>query len=288
MIEAALTAHLRGQAELAGLLAVYGGEPAVFGQEAPPDRDPLWGDGPQYARVVFAVDIQGDPARTMGGQLAVDVICREDGPFPEELEPLLRQLIHGWFFSAGAFTAAAQWKSSNYFTQPEDHVVGVTMAFDLLAFPVLTTEAPDIVDRLNQWSAGLEGLLAINRDPLPSPAWRPTEETSAVYWRLVSDEPARWVKESFQTVWRTATVRGHVFAPDPGAALRLCRRITAGLYAAKRLPREDGEAPILVNTGNRTDPGADPLKTGQLTVEGTYGVVVHHQPDEVFRHLHYR
>ena len=50
-------------------------------------------------------------------------------------------------------------------------------------------------------------------------------------------------------------------------------QIIRALYGEKRL-RRDGEAPILVNRRNTIDPGADPLRTGQLTVEATYGVIV--------------
>ena len=90
MIEQALYQHLQEQEALRSYLAVYDGKMAVFNQEAPADTDKLWGDGPQYGRVVFAVDLQGDPERTMGGMLTVDIQCKEDEQFPEEIEPIIR------------------------------------------------------------------------------------------------------------------------------------------------------------------------------------------------------
>lgn len=283
MIEQALYEHLVSQAGLTDGLTSYNGAPAVFNQKAPADPDALWADGPQYPRVVFYVDLQGDPERTMGGSLAIDVQCPEDGTPPEELEPVIRDLVHGWFFSGGGFVAAAQWKQSRYFTEPTEQVVGCTVSFDLLAFPVLTTDEPDVVGRLNQWTAELDQRLhVINYADLPASAWRPADGESAVYWRLVKDDPAGWIPDTFQTIWRTATVRGHVFSQDIQTAAQTARSILTGLYTDKRLLRS-GEAPIMVNRRNTDDLTADPLRTGQLTVEATYGVIVWTAPKKRFQ-----
>lgn len=67
MIEQALYDHLREQDALLPYLARYDGAPAIFNQSAPADTDPLWRNGAQYGRLVFAVDLQGDPERAMGG-----------------------------------------------------------------------------------------------------------------------------------------------------------------------------------------------------------------------------
>lgn len=287
MIEQALYKHLLGQASLAPFLAKYGGNLAVFNQEAPSDQDEQWGEGSQYGRVVFAVDLQGDPERTMGGTLAVDIMCKESEQFPEEIEPVIRALIHGYFFSSGTFTVAAQWKNSSYFTEPTDHVTGCTVTFDLLGFPLLTTYEPDVIGRINEWCADIPHIHVINHDVLSDSAWRPTEDDSAVYWRLVTENPAGWIPDTFQTIWRTAIIKCHIFSKDNSTAAEVARQIVAMLYAAKRL-QKDGEAPIMVNRKNTIDYGADPLRTGQVTVEGTYGIVVHIEPDPDLRHIHHK
>ena len=278
MIEQALYEHLIAQADLAQYLTTYAGKPAVFNQEAPADNDPLWNDGPQYGRIVFAVDIKGDPERTMGGTLVVDIQCKENEQFPEVLEPIVRELIHGWFFSYGTFTAEAQWKTSSYFTQPTDKVTGCTVVFDLLAFPVMTTGSPDVIARINEWTSTIDGLSVINYDELPSTAWQPDGEGSAVYWRLVSDQPAVWIPDTFQTIWRTSTIKCHIFSKDHATADTVARNIITQLYTAKRLTKE-GESQIMVNQKNTIDSGADPLRTGQVSVEATYGIIVHFEPD---------
>lgn len=287
MIEQALREHLIQQEALEPYLTCYGDELAIFNQEAPADVDELWDDGPQYGRIVFAVDLQGDPERTMGGALAVDIMCLESEQPPEEVEPIIRSLIHGWFFSSGAFTVAAQWKNSSYFTQPKDHVVGCTITFDLLGFPVLSTDTPDVIGRLNEWTSGIfRGVHVINFDELPAAAWRPRGGESAVYWRLQNDAPAGWIPDTYQTIWRTATVKGHVFSEDKDTAATVARRLALRLHAAKRL-RKEGETQIMVNRNNTVDVGADPLKTGQVTVEATYGIIVYLRSDDTFMHINY-
>ena len=308
MIEQALYEHLIAQESLTQYLTTYDGIPAVFNQEAPADRDALWRDGPQYGRIVFAVDIKGDPERTMGGTLAVDIQCKENEQFPEVIEPIVRELIHGWFFSSGKFTAEAQWKTSSYFTQPTDQVTGCTVVFDLLAFPLMTTGSPDVIARINEWTSAIEGLSVINYDTLPSAAWTPDGTDSAVYWRLVNDAPAVWIPDTFQTIWRTSTIKCHIFSKDHATADAVARNIVTQLYTIKRLIKdtntdlvtsstenfvtmsgdklaytdqdvEASESPIMVNQRNTIDSGADPLRTGQVTVEATYGIIVYYEPE---------
>ena len=287
MIEQALYEHLKAQDELADFLAVYNDDPAVFNQAAPPDTDELWGEGPQYGRVVFAVDMQGDPARTMGGMLAVDILCKEDEQVPEDIEPIIRSLIHGYFFSTSSFTVAAQWKNSSYFTEPVNHVAGCTVSFELLGFPIQGTSAPDIIGRVNHWSReALQNVHVINHDRLPSDAWKPEGAEAAIYWRLVTDRPAGWIPDTFHTNWRTAIIRCHVFTEDNARAASLAREIAARLHAKKRLMKE-GESQIMVNRNNTVDASADPLSTGQVTVEATYGLIVRWQNEATIQRINF-
>ena len=283
MIEQALYEHLQEQEALRPYLAEYDSKMAIFSQEFPADTDPLWGSGPQYGRIVFAVDLQGDPERTMGGLLSVDILCKDDEQFPEEIEPVLRPLIHGYFFSKEKFVVAAQWKNTSYFTEATNAVTGCTVTFDLLAFPIITTSSPDVVARMNEWTARIPNVHVINYAPMPTTAWKPSGGEAAVYWRRVSVKPAGWIPDTYHTVWRTATIRGHIFA-EPTEVATLSERILIGLYADKRLLK-DGESQIMVNRSNTTNDGADPLRTGQLTVEATYGVILRLANEAMIQHI---
>lgn len=286
MIEQALYKHLQEQEVLRPYLATYSDKMAIFNQEAPADSDPFWGDGPQYGRIVFTVDLQGDPERTMGGILTVDILCKQGEQFPEEIEPILRPLIHGYFFCRKKFVAAAQWKNTSPFTETDPTVIGCSVTFDLLAFPTITTSTPDVIERLNEWTAQVPGVHVINYAPLPTQAWKPTRRETAVYWRLVSEAPAGWIPDTYQTIWRTATVKCHIFAEDIAKATTIGRALVTHLYAAKRLLK-DGEAPIMVNRRNTLDSGADPLRSGQLTVEATFGVIVYKSTSDTLQNIKY-
>lgn len=295
MIEQALYEHLQEQDSLRPYLAEYAGKMAIFNQEAPADSDEVWGAGPQYGRVVFAVDLQGDPERTMGGRLALDILCKEDEQFPEEIEPILRSLIHGYFFCRKKFVVSAQWRDSLPFTEVEKKLTGCRVTFDLLAFPI-SNYAPNVIEQFNEWSSAIDGLHIINRDPLPTAAWKPSNGQTAVYWRVAKEEQCRWIPTTFSTVWMTATVKGYIFSESPAAAAEVANRLKMQLYADKRLKKDGkllraGESPIMVNSKVIVDNGADPLKVGQLTVDATYGVIVHYEPDPeqagVIEHIKY-
>lgn len=289
MIEQALYKHLQEQDSLRPFLAEYGSQMAIFNQNAPSDKDEAWGEGSQYGRIVYTVDLQGDPERTMGGRMVLDILCQDGEQFPEEIEPILRPLIHGYFFCHERFVVSAQWKNTNPFTEPANQISGCTMIFDLLAFPV-STYAPHVITQFNEWSSRFEDLHIINRDQLPAAAWKPHDGQSAVYWRVAKDDPCVWIPTTFSTVWRAATVKGYIFSETPAIAAEVANRLMIQLYADKRLKKDGvllraGDSPIMVNSRNIVDNGADPLRVGQLTVEATYGVIVHIESDETLQYI---
>lgn len=285
MIEEALINHLKAQTPLTDYLTTYADQPAIFYQEAPADVDSLWATGPQYGRIVFTEDLQGDPERIMGGTLVVDIYCKENQQFPEDIEPILRELIHGYFFSNGTFTAAAKWNRSDYFTEPTNQVTGCTLSFELLAFPLLSTDEPDVIGRLNEWTSRIgEKVYAINKDPLPNCAWKPSNGEAAIYWRVAAENPAGRIPDTYHTIWRTATVKGHIFAQEMFDQSMIARDIRTRLYAEKRLLKS-GEAPIMVNAKISIDDGADALRTGQMTVDATYGIIVRIKSNKMLEHI---
>ena len=286
MIEESLLQHLRGQKGVIDVLTTYADEAAVFSQEAPADSDRLWKTGAQYPRIVFAVDLQGDHERIIGGTLVVEILCKKDEKYPEDIEPILRPLIHGYFFSSGTFTVSAQWQTSDYFSHPTDQINGCTLTFELLAFPVLTTSSLDVVARLNEWTSQIDGLYVINHDELPTPAWKPGKGESAVYWRRLSVTSAQKIRTTYATIWRTATIKGHIFAEDIAAASAVADDLVIRLYTAKRLLKPS-ESPIMVDDRNTQDDGADPLRTGQLTVEATYAITRYRQPGGQIKNIKY-
>ena len=283
MIEQSIYKHLLDALNISGF-ARYDGRPAVFSQNASADTDPGWASGPQYPRLVFAVDWEHSADRSLGGTMMVDLVCQEQGEAPDILEGKVRELLHGWFFTDNGETVAAQWVNSNYFTEPVNKVAGVTMTFTLLGFPLMKI-SPDVIGRINAWTAEqFPTLPVINATTLPA-AWKPDENSAAVYWRIVTTAPATWIPETWQTIYQTAVLRAHIFAANVSDVTQWAQQIIVALYGAKRLKLEHA-APILVNTDNMIDPSADALRTGQITVNATYGIIVQRQSDNMLQHIH--
>ncbi len=286
MIDKAVFQHLFSSAELAAMLTSYKGRPAIFNQEPPPDVDASWRTSGQYGRIIFALSALGDPARAMGGSLMVDVQCAAGKQRPEDIEPVVRGLIDGYFFSDSGVTMAAQWEDSRYFSEPAVQVCGVTLTFALLAFPMLTTRNTDVTALMNEWTAErFPELFVINRDKLPG-TWKPREGKNAVYWRVISVKPAGWIPDTYQTVWCTAALRCHVFAENVSEAAKIVQEITMELYESRRVSGPNGEQ-LIANRHNEMDTSADALRTGQLTVEATFGEIVRRKASMPLNNINY-
>lgn len=283
MIEQAIYKHLLSCSELAPYLTEYAEKTAVFFQQAPPDTDLLWRNGAQYGRIVFAIDAEGDPARAVGGRLFVDIFCE----VPELPERIVREKINGYFFTENACTMAAQWEDSRYFTEQGDPKVnGVTLTFSLLAFPLLTTENPDVIARFNDWTTqNFPHLSVIGLDGLPE-VWKPAGKSAGIYWRVTSVAPAEWIPDTWQTIWRTAILQGHIFAQDVSAASVLAHEMIFALDRAKHLVKS-GETQIIIRR-TRVDNSADALHTGQITVDATYAQIKHPPQADTLRHIHFK
>lgn len=278
MIEAVLLKHLQSHKdELGQHLATYGEQLAIFNQEAPADTAKGWGKGSQYGRIVYAVDLSEDPQRKYSGILAVDVMCEKGKQFPEDIEPIIRTLIDGYFFSTKDITMAAQWSASNYFTEPTDKIIGVTLTFGLLAFTKQTTIAPDPIALFNKWTREeLEKVLEktihiIGYDNLEE-AWKPTNEQPAIYWRMESIAPCGWIPDTYNCTWQTAIIAGHIMALDKDVNAIIARTIDNILTHKKRLIFDD-MAPLMVDRNIRINLSADQLRVGQITIDATFGIL---------------
>lgn len=285
MIETLLCQHLQKNSELLIGLATYHGAIAVFNQEAPDDKDKGWGKT-QYGRIVFAVDLTDDPERQISGVLAVDVYCENGQQLPEEFEPVVRNLIDGYFFAATEATIAAQWRSSNYFTEAGEKVIGVTLTFDLLAFPIQETMDVDPIPLLNEWSSGeLSDVKVINYSKTDS-VWKPTDEKPAIYWRITSIDPCNYLPETYHCIWQTAEVQCNIFAESKEVMIRIARYISNLLSMKKRLIFKD-DSPFMIDRV-RINTTSDSMTIGQLTLNGTYGILRDYQEVSKLKNFYLR
>lgn len=279
MIEQPLYEHLTAQKSLEGYLTKYADKMAIFNQEAPDDTDKGWAKGSQYGRIVYAVKHVSDPQREIITTLSVDYMCKEGECVPEDVEPIIRPLIDGYFFSTKSVTMSARWMSSDYFTAPKERVIGVTLIFQLTAFPLQETTSPDPIALLNSWSNDKNGLVKLLKrevkviviDKMPT-AWKPTAEEPAIYWRLGKIRPAGWIPDTYNCSWYTATIYGHVMGSDIAQETSVARIIAQYLTMVKRLIFDD-ESPLMIDRNIQINTEADQHRTGQLVIDATFGVL---------------
>lgn len=283
MVEREVYECLSQDEELAGLLAQYESGPAIFYQLVPADSDEGW-DGIQYPRILFDIDTETNPERKNAGVLMITIACRSNSDVqPEPIVKRILQLIDGCFFTTtDGYTAAASWQRTDGFrtdtqrleSQPlQDYIFGSEMTFDLLDFPQQIMAGMDPLALMNTWTKEKRpSAKVINLDSLDS-IWRPTDDMPAIYWRLasVSNDAQMMRYDTNMVTWMRAVMQCHVLAPSTGTRTNIIKGIAEALYQARQLPFPD-KSPLLIQqiAGNT---GASPLRVGQLTLNGTYGVL---------------
>lgn len=254
-------------------LTKYADVPAVFNTKAPDDMDENWNEETQFPRIVFDLNMQADPERKISGQLMVDVMCEDksDSISVEKIEKSVRDYVDGCFFSTSDLTISAQWSSSNLFEQNDDDVIGTTIVFDVLAYPSQVTESPDPIAATNLWIKTIySDAYVIGRDTLPQ-TWKPTDTSPAIYCSLFRLGESPRMKSTSGVDWIGAELHINIMAPSESVRATISKQIIQLLSHATRIILGDG-SPMLIDKLN-VNLAADPLRTGQVVVNTTYGVL---------------
>ena len=270
MIGVVLGEYLSKQEQLTSLLTTYGGEPAIFQQICPSDTDGLW-DAKQFPRILYDIDKSGDDERKISGMLYMDVVCSEDSAAPESIEKVLKELTDGYFFVVDGMTFAAKWeRSDNFKTEPNHKVFGITVTFSLLAFPQQNTAEPDTVALMNTWAKEFFPKATILNVSETDSVFKPTDEAPAIYWsfRGLKDSP---IPSVFHCTWIQNNLTMHVMAPSETIRNAIVTQAMQELVAKTRVMFPDKSQFIIHNVAGNMS--ADPIKTGQLTVSGSYGLL---------------
>lgn len=286
MFDGLLVEQIRGDEEIAGMLARYMGQPAFFFQKAPPDVDDGW-EKPTFPRVNYSIDMRYDPERKVGGVLTVVIHCTAESRYmPEDIERRFNELISGTFYTNRAGeTACAIWNRSEGFlgaqkdrrrsrsgdTSPE--VFGIVMSFDLLQFPKQITTDPDPILGLNLWTRRhFPEMAVIAHEQMPGAVWKPTDENPAIYWRF---EGSSLGQASYAVNWYTGQFAGHIIAVSVTERNRWIKATVERLQLDGEVVLTD-ESPMLARQ-IAIRHSADPLREGQLLLTGQYGVLAQHR-----------
>lgn len=282
--------QLSADTQIAGMLASYNGAPALFYQKSPSDSRCGWGDV-RYPRVDFNVDMRHDPERRTAGILTANIWCTTECQAVGELDPdraieqRVIELVSGTFYTGdGQETICAEWDRSDEFayeggsntqdnTAPE--VYGLTVVFLLMEFPMQLSVAPDPVQGLNAWmKQHFPSMTVIAYDAMP-PVWKPTDENPAVYWRF--EGTASTSRQSYAVTWFTGTFAAHIIAESVTERNKWIKAMIERAQIDGEVILHD-TSPMFINK-IMVRHGADPLRDGQISLTGQYGVLAQHRKE---------
>lgn len=201
----------------AAKLARYGDAPAIFYQAAPEDTATGWNGKRQYPRIDYTVDMQANPERHSCGILTLNIWCSEQCAPPEDLEPEVRAVMRDVFIQPDEGPPySLAWVRSDAFegrsqANPATLVNGITVLFDLFAFPVQETTDPDPILAINEYvKRWAPDALVIGKDTLER-FQIATTDRPIFYFRLASLQIQR---ETNTVAWMDGMIAGYIYAPE--------------------------------------------------------------------------
>lgn len=262
---------------LSNLLAQYNSRPAVFYQHPASSDDPNWGEI-QYPRIDYIIDMQENPARNTSGVLMLNVWCdSEYGVEPETIEYAVRNLLHATFAQTDDYPYCFAWVRSDTFDGTTDkeksiHTIGVTLIFDIMAFPDQSTMYPDPIKAMNSWTKTIiPEAVVIGHDTFSG--WlTPSKERPAVYWRLAGQSIGM---KHFTHTWVNVTMEGHVYARSAADRLHNLSLLNTAASLLGHIPMED-TSPLFLRSFS-CKPHLNYLSTGQIHADGNFGLL---QPEQ--------
>ncbi|MCD8308892.1 MAG: hypothetical protein LUD19_03475 [Clostridia bacterium] len=270
-LEDIIYSRLTASDDLQRMLAEYAENPAVFYMNAPDDKADGWASGKQYPRIAYMVDLQSNPERKTSGVLTLDIYCTEDGITPEEIEPTVRQMLCGVFIQPdNAPPFAMAWAKSEAYDQRTENdglIIGVSVTFDIYAFPNQITSDPDPVLAMNHYiEENAPEMFVIGSRVQIDGELVPTFENPAIYFRQESIQIQR---ETNTVAWMDAVLACHIFAG--GGEVEWMRELTNALALAGEVIMLD-KSPMFI-TNLKADSTLDALSTGQLRFYVRFGIL---------------
>jgi hypothetical protein len=260
--------------ELTEKLARFEDVPAIFYQSAPGDQADGWKNKKQYPRLDFIVDMQANPERQSSGLMTLNIWCNETGTPPEEIEPEVRNALCDVFMQpAGHSPYCLAWARSDGFevsnnTIKGSHVTGITVLFDVLAFPNQETTDPDPVLAMNQFVREWEpAAVMIGADALPD-YFTAEVRRPAFYFRLATLGLER---ETNTVAWMNASIAGHIFAPTAESRIQWLKYLVDTLAIQGEVTMLDTSPMFIRNI--KADSAVDYLITGQLRINVRFGIL---------------
>ena len=281
MIENTILKLLSENKRVADLLAKYETEPAVFYQDAANDMDPGWNGAAMYPRIDYSIEWTYNADRKRDGRLYVNIWClNESETQPEDIAFFLKDDLSNIFMTDDGVAYCSIWDRMDPFDGEgkEPKTYGITISFDVLAFPAQQHGTPDPVECVQRaLKERHESLQILEYDCLP-PTFTASDRAPVVYVREISSANAPL--KLFGASFLDCTLKVHIIAPDPNVRRELIQAIVHEISYEHRLIMNDASPFLLDFGGIQADNEADPLKGGQIAITGRYGMMI---PDDGYR-----
>ena len=266
--------RLLASEDLTDKLAKFDNLPAIFYQAAPGDQNEGWKGKKQYPRIDFVVDMQANPERQSSGLMTLNIWCNEAGDPPEDIEPEVRAALCDVFMQpAEQPPYCLAWVRSDSFelsanTIKGSHVNGITILFDVLAFPCQETIDPDPIMAMNEFIKEWEpAAVLIGRDKIPD-YFTAGKDAPAFYFRLATLELAQ---ETNTVAWMNGSIAGHIFAPTAEARLQWLKYLVDTLASQGEVIMLD-TSPMFIRS-IKADSAANYIIIGQLRINVRFGIL---------------
>ena len=260
--------------EIAGRLARYAGQPAIFLQSAPADTQKGWDQKSQYPRIVNAVLLRADSERKRQGVLTVDFYCDISSFVPEEIEPVIRISLKDILMQpddgppycfAWQRTDPFELESRAVDERGDKRIGGYRLQFDILEFPNQFMTFPDPIESLSlELKESFPDMFVMGVDQIEQ--YRvATEDNPILYCRMESYQIDH---VSMALTWINCKIALHIIAPSADARSKWVRVLSNLLMLSGEAVMTDMTP--LRYTGVQALHNADYLLTGQILLQAQY------------------
>lgn len=252
-------------------LAKYDGVPAVFDTEAPPDQEKGWGRKTQYPRCTYVIDMQANEERSSVGTMDVTVYAVNDSmlilALTAAIKDSFRDIILNPEGDDGPYSFA--WSRTEGFAIESTNIIGQTIEFDLMEYPKQETTDPDPQLTVSQFAKDIyPDAVVLGMDRIGDVT---DSSLAPVIYVEIQSLTKTTGHNMNQVTWFNCEMTIHVLYPVQSDNIKLCAGMTQVFSKAEYLIMDDGSQMDV----NRVqfDRKADYLRSGQITLNGKYGVV---------------
>ena len=267
-------------------LATYNNGPAVFYAEAANDQDSNWGKT-MYPRADYYMDWTANAERKTAGTLMVNVWCLAGKSIiPEDFTAPICEALSNRFYKDTDGHYCTVWTQNDPFNgiTEEPATIGITISFDIMAFPVQATFSPDPV-------AGMQSFIKANfassvkilgTADTPDETFIPGALALPIIY-VRTDNQSSSFQDTYSARWIQIDLYLHLFASDVATRNTLLRQIINKMVIAGECILDD-KSPLFFQTA-KMNLAADPLRNGQITISCRFGILTPQKESVKLNHI---